>query len=132
MTIQNLLRSVYVERVLPIIHDWYYHDDVEFMQEEYYRKAYAELCSIGGMADIPEDMRLDDDTEHDVDSFILNTPDGDFECPWCTRMEFRYWEDSAHKEVTCADGLEITHEQMAAEAAIIISPERTSVIFFIF
>lgn len=114
MTIQELLQSVDIENVLPAIRDWYYSDNNEFPQEEGYRKAYAILCSIGGIEDVPENMRIDDDPERDVDTFILNAPEDDFKCPWCTQMEFRYWEESVHKEVACADGLEATPEQMAA------------------
>lgn len=45
MTLQELLKSVDIEKVLPIIHQWYYGGE-EFTSKEGYYRAYKELCTL--------------------------------------------------------------------------------------
>lgn len=113
MKIQELFKTVNIEHVLPIIHSWYYSNNEGFSQEGY-RKAYASLCTIGGVEEVPEEYKILDDPDYDIGTFIIQAPDEEFDTPWCMSLEFRYWEITAHKEVVCAEGLSITPEEMAA------------------
>lgn len=114
MTIQHLLRSVDIEKVLPIIEKWYY-SSMALSAEEGYRKAYDELCTMSpakvysGFSNLKE---LEAEAIHE--EFIIKAPDGDFNEPWCNTLEFRFWELLVDKEIKCAEGLVLSNEEMAA------------------
>ena len=115
MTLQKLLKSVDVEKVLPIIHQWYY-DGEEFAAKEGYRRAYKELCTLEpaviGSALLREMEK--DEIDACPDTILLNAPEDGFDHHWCMKIEFRYWALLVDKEVEYAPGVILTDEEAAA------------------
>lgn len=116
MKLQELLRSVNIEKVLPIIEKWYYIDEGdEFTCKEGYVKAYNELCQMTP-ADI--NTRYDDMEELEIEGYeedyVISAPDGEFTTPWCMKLEFRRWDILIDKDIHVEEGLQISTEEMAA------------------
>lgn len=116
MKLQEILSSVNIEKVLPIIEKWYYSDEgEEFTCKEGYVKAYNELCQM-----VPADTgtRYDGMEPQEIEGyeedFIIKAPDEDFTTPWCMKLEFRRWDILIDKDIYVEEGLHITPEEMAA------------------
>ena len=85
MTLKELLQKVDIDRVLPVIADWYYNDEQEFTQEKGYREAYDELVSLSVET-------VSDDEEESLgrntrEIWIRKSSDPDNDLPFASYLE---------------------------------------------
>lgn len=116
MKLQELLRSVNIEKVLQIIEKWYYTDEgKKFTCKEGYVKAYNELCQM-----TPSDIntRYDGMEELEIEGYeeeyVISVSEDEFTTPWCTKLEFRRWDILIDKEIHVAEELQLSMDEMAA------------------
>lgn len=112
MTLKELLQKVDIDRVLPVIADWYYNDEQEFTQEEGYREAYDELVSLS------VETVSDDDEEspgrNTREIWIRKSSDPDNDLPFASYLEGEIRSMALGKEIVFKDEFQLTDEELAA------------------